>query len=145
MIPASFSHRPCRLNEETRMTVADHAAPSPGLAPWSLKDAPAFIERQFPVGRVSAEAHRERDAKQAQTLTPLGSYWKGRKPLILVRAVVLGCLLPATDDPVVDLDIVLKLLAMDDAAFGRRFSGSATDFARHFPDLAWTAASNLHR
>ena len=26
MIPASFSHRPCRLNEETRMTVADHAA-----------------------------------------------------------------------------------------------------------------------
>lgn len=25
-----------------------------------------------------------------QTLTALGSYWKGRKPLILVRAIVLG-------------------------------------------------------
>lgn len=116
-----------------------------GLVPLSLKDAPAFIERQFPVGRLSAEAYKERDAKQAQTLTALGAYWKGRKPLILVRAVVLGCLLPATDDPASDLDIFLKLMAMDDAAFGRRFGGSATDFARLFPDLAKTAASNLHR
>lgn len=27
-----------------------------GLAPFSLKDAPSFIEVQFPVGRLSAEA-----------------------------------------------------------------------------------------
>ena len=53
-----------------------------------------------------------------QTLTALGSYWKGRKPLILCRAVVLGALLPVTHDPVTDLDIFLKLMAMDDGAFG---------------------------
>jgi putative DNA methylase len=79
--------------------------PRPGLAPFSLRDAPSFIERQFPVGRLSAEAYKERKAGSGQTLTALGSYWKGRKPLILVRAVVLGCLLPATDDLAADLDI----------------------------------------
>jgi putative DNA methylase len=116
-----------------------------GLEPFSLKEAPAFIERQFPVGRLSAEAFKERDAKQAQTLTPLGSYWKGRKPLILVRAIVLGCLLPGTDDPAADFDIFLQLLAMDDAAFGRRFDGTAAEFARLFPKCAKTAANNLQR
>ena len=105
------------------------------LAPFSLKDAPSFIERQFPVGRLSAEAYKERKAGAGQTLTALGSYWKGRKPLILVRAVVLGCLLPATDDAEADLDIFLKLMAMDDARFGRRFDGSATEFARLFSCL----------
>src|SRR3984893_3907947 len=106
-----------------------------GLAPFSLKDAPCFIESQFPVGRLSAEAYKERKAGAGQTLTALGSYWKGRKPLILVRAVVLGTLLPATDNPAKDLDIFLKLMAMDDSAFGRRFDGSASEFARLFP--AW--------
>src|SRR5436190_8645251 len=83
---------------------------SPALAPFSLKDVPSFIEAQFPVGRLSAEAYKERKARKAgagQTLTALGSYWKGRKPLILVRAVVLGTLLPATDNPAKDLDIYL--------------------------------------
>jgi putative DNA methylase len=69
-----------------------------GLAPLALKDAPCFIELQFPVGRVSAEAYKERTAVQGQLLTTLGTYWKGRKPLILVRAVVLGTLLPASLD-----------------------------------------------
>lgn len=127
------------------MTAGSDAATAPGLAPLSLKDAPAFIERQFPVGRLSAEAFKERKANVGQTLTALGSYWKGRKPLILVRAVVLGCLLPATDDAAADLDIFLKLMAMDDAAFGRRFKGSPAEFARLFPDQAESAASNLHR
>src|SRR5688500_4549893 len=107
-----------------------------GLAPFSLKDAPAFIERQFPVGRLSAEAYKERKANLGQTLTGLGSYWKGRKPLVLVRAVVLGCLLPATSDLAKDLDIFLKLMAMDDGAFGRRFNGSASTFAKKFPGYA---------
>src|ERR1700675_4420625 len=101
-----------------------------GLRPLSLKDAPSFIESQFPVGRLSAEAYKERKAGSGQTLTALGSYWKGRKPLILCRAVVLGVLLPTTHDPVRDLDIFLKLMAMDDGAFGRRFDGSASEFAR---------------
>lgn len=106
------------------------------LAPLALKDSPSFIERQFPVSRLSAEAYKERKAGAGQTLTALGSYWKGRKPLILVRAVVLGCLLPATEDPTLDLDIFLKLMAMDDSAFARRFGGSAAEFARMVPDYA---------
>jgi putative DNA methylase len=90
------------------------------LSPLSLKDARSFIEVQFPVGRLSAEAYKERKAGSGQTLTALGSYWKGRKPLILCRAVVLGCLLPATNNPTKDLNIFLKLMGMDDAAFLRR-------------------------
>src|SRR5258705_12935141 len=104
-----------------------------GIRPLSLKDAVSFIEVQFPVGRLSAEAYKERKAGAGQTLTALGSYWKGRKPLILVRAVVLGTLLPATDNPAEDLDIFLKLMAMDDRAFTRRFDGGATAFGRIFP------------
>src|SRR5215472_8796031 len=105
------------------------------LSPLSLENAPSFIEVQFPVGRLSAEAYKERKAGAGQTLTALGSYWKGRKPLILCRAVVLGCLLPATRNPAKDLEIFLKLMAMDDGAFARRFDGSANEFARLFP--AW--------
>jgi putative DNA methylase len=119
--------------------------PRAGLAPFSLRDAPAFIERQFPVGRLSAEAYKERDAGQGQTLTALGSFWKGRKPLILARAVVLGCLLPATDDLAADLDIFLRLMAMDDAAFGRRFDGTAATFARLFPEHAEELTDNKGR
>jgi putative DNA methylase len=117
------------------MTVAARAA-APAPAPFSLRDAPSLIERQFPVGRLSAEAYKERKAGAGQTLTALGSYWKGRKPLILVRAVILGCLLPATDSAAADLDIFLKLIAMDDPAFGRRFDESAAEFARLFPTHA---------
>src|SRR3984893_4133235 len=116
-----------------------------GLAPFSLKDAPCFIESQFPVGRLSAEAYKERKAGAGQTLTALGSYWKGRKPLILVRAVVLGTLIPATNDPAKDLDIYLKLMAMDDGAFGRRFDGSAAQFARLFPGEVSRVATNITR
>jgi putative DNA methylase len=100
----------------TAATAAKHET-TPGLAPFVLKDAPSFIEAQFPVGRLSAEAYKERKANLGQTLTGLGSYWKGRKPLILVRAVVLGTLLPATDNPAKELDIFLKLMGMDDGAF----------------------------
>src|ERR1700693_5706597 len=102
------------------MTAVALIETQPGLAPLSLKDAPSFIEAQFPVGRLSAEAYKERKAGAGQTLTALGSYWKGRKPLILVRAVVLGTLLPATNNPAKDLDIYLKLMAMDDERVGRR-------------------------
>ncbi len=68
------------------------------VTPYSLKDAPAFIERLLPVQKLSAEAYKEQMAVQGKTLTALGSYWKGRKPLILNKACILGCLLPATDD-----------------------------------------------
>lgn len=111
--------------------------PQVGLASFALKDAPAFIERQFPVGRLSAEAYKERKAGAGQTLTALGSYWKGRKPLVLVRAVVLGCLLPATDDPAKDLDIFLKLMAMDDEGLARRVKDlKASDIDPDWPGIA---------
>jgi putative DNA methylase len=94
--------------------------PTNPLTPYALKDAPALIERVFPAQKISAEAQKERKAGAGQTLTALGSYWKGRKPLIMVRALVLGCLLPVTEDLEADLHIFEKLMGMDNAAFGRR-------------------------
>ena len=46
---------------------------------------------------------RSRWRCKARRSLHLGSYWKGRKPLILNKACILGCLLPATDDPGVTL------------------------------------------
>jgi putative DNA methylase len=90
---------------------------STSVTPFSLKDAPALIERLLPVQKLSAEVFKERKAGAGQTLVPLGAYWKGRKPLILNKACILGCLLPATDDSKRDLEIFEKLMAMDDESF----------------------------
>jgi putative DNA methylase len=90
------------------------------LTPLALKDAPALIETVFPAQKVSFEAQRERKAGSAQTLTALAMFWKGRKPLILVRAIVLGSLLPPTDDAKADLGIFEKLMAFDDEGLARR-------------------------
>jgi adenine-specific DNA methylase len=90
------------------------------LTPLALQDAPALIEGVFPAQKVSFEAQTERKAVAAQTLTGLGSYWKGRKPLILVRAIVLGSLLPQTDDHEKDLEIFESLMAFDDEGLARR-------------------------
>lgn len=73
----------------------------------------SFIETQFPVSKVSKESYKERKANLGQTLTGLGKWW-GRKPLILVRATILGVLLPVSDNPKKDREIFLKLLTMDD-------------------------------
>lgn len=83
------------------------------VTPFSLKDAPALIERLLPVQKLSAEAYKEQMAVQNKTLTALGAYWKGRKPLILNKACILGCLLPATDFPRRDLEIFEMLMGMD--------------------------------
>lgn len=72
----------------------------------------SFIEVQFPVSKVSKESYKERKANLGQTLTGLGKWW-GRKPLVLVRAALLGLLLPSTDDPKKDMDIFLKIMSMD--------------------------------
>ena len=90
------------------------------VTPYILKDAPALIEKILPVQKLSAEVYKERKAGTGQTLTPLGSYWKGRKPLILSKACILGSLLPATDDLARDLQIFEKLMAMDDESFAVR-------------------------
>jgi putative DNA methylase len=82
----------------------------------------AFIETQFPIARLSAESYKERKAVSGQTLTGLGKWW-GRKPLILVRACILGMLMPASDDPKRDREIFLKILTMDDDGTWQRQKG----------------------
>lgn len=80
----------------------------------------SFIEVQFPVSKISKESYKERKAGQSQTLTGLGKWW-GRKPLILVRATILGLLMPASKDPVKDREIFLKILMMDaDGVWNRK-------------------------
>ena len=80
----------------------------------------AFIEEQFPVSLISKESYKERMGGATQTLTCLGN-WKGRKPLILVRAALLGLLMPASNDPKKDREIFLKILTMDaDGLWQRR-------------------------
>jgi putative DNA methylase len=90
------------------------------LTPFSLKDAPALIEAVYPAQKISIEAQAERKAVQSQTLTGLGSYWKGRKPLILVRSIVLGSLLPQTDDAEKDLEIFEMLMGFDIESLAKR-------------------------
>lgn len=104
---------------------------NPNVQPIDWPNAPALIERLFPAQKISVETKREFDAHGAQTLTALGSYWKGRKRLVYVRACVLAALLPATEDPVRDLEIFEKLMALDDEAFlTRETKTKASEFAR---------------
>lgn len=79
----------------------------------------AFIEVQFPVSKVSKESYKERKANLGQTLTGLGKWW-GRKPLVLVRAAVLGLLMPASDNPKRDMEIFLKIMTMDNNGLLKR-------------------------
>lgn len=85
----------------------------------------SFIEMQFPVSKVSKESYKERKAVAGQTLTGLGKWW-GRKPLILVRATLLGVLMPVSDNPSKDREIFLKILTMDDEGLYLRKSKNLT-------------------
>ena len=99
----------------------EQSAPQPApLIPFALKDEPALIESVFPAQKISFEAQAERKAGASQMLTGLSSYWKGRKPLILVRAIVLGCLLPSTGHPELDLELFEKLMTVDEEGLARR-------------------------
>ena len=100
-------------------TNADSTMPNGGLPGPALADAPAFIETQFPVSRLSKESYKERSAKNGQTLTPLGKWW-GRKPLVMVRAIILGLLMPVSNDPRKDREVFLALLTMDEDGLWRR-------------------------
>jgi putative DNA methylase len=84
------------------------------LNPLSWQDKPALIEHLFPVQKISAESFKEQMAGAGKTLTALGSYWKGRKPLILNKACILGTLLPVSDDLLKDLEIFEMLMGMDE-------------------------------
>jgi len=71
----------------------------------------SVIEEIFPTTLISLETYKERKASPSQILTTLGKWW-GRKPLSYVRAILLGILMPASDDKDKDLDIYLKLLGL---------------------------------
>jgi adenine-specific DNA methylase len=122
----------------TTPTTATHRQADTSLA-W----APCFIERQFPVARVSMESYKERKANYSQTLTGLGKWW-GRKPLVLVRATILGLLMPASDDPVKDREIFLKLMTMDDEGLWRRKDKSISQ-ARLLEELSSVPPSLCQR
>tara|TARA_R110000868_G_scaffold249662_2_gene506173 strand:- start:7415 stop:10465 length:3051 start_codon:yes stop_codon:yes gene_type:complete len=101
------------------------------IVPFSLAGTPSFIERVWPAQKISKESEAERKSVSGQTLTGLGGYWKGRKPLILNRSCILGALLPATDDAEADLAVFERLMMMDDHGFVLRGRGrSAADYAR---------------
>lgn len=84
-----------------------------------MSNEKSFIEVQFPVSKVSKESYKERKAGSGQTLTGLGKWW-GRKPLILVRAALLGLLMPTSDNPKKDREIFLKILSMDEVGLIKR-------------------------
>jgi adenine-specific DNA methylase len=88
-----------------------------------LATAQSFIEEQFPVSKVSKESYKERKAGASQTLTSLGKWW-GRKPLVLVRAAIIGMLMPVSGDPEKDREIFLKIMTMDDVGLWQRRSKS---------------------
>ena len=88
-----------------------------------MNTSPTFIETQFPVSRLSKESYKERKANYSQTLTGLGKWW-GRKPLVMVRAIILGLLMPASKDPRKDREVFLALLTMDEEGLWRRKSGN---------------------
>ena len=116
------------------MTQHDTPAMINEIVPFSLKDAPALIEKLLPVQKLSVEAYKENQAVHGKTLTALGSYWKGRKVLILNKAVILGSLLPVTADLRRDLEVFELLMSMDlESMKGRlanKVSGSAFDELR---------------
>lgn len=74
----------------------------------------SFIEIQFPVSKISKESYKERKSSQGQTITGLGKWW-GRKPLVLVRAAIIGCLMPSSDNSEKDMEIFLKIMSMDNS------------------------------
>ena len=90
------------------------------LQPVEWKDKPALIEHLFPVRKISAETFKERMASHGQLLVSLGAYWKGRKPLILNKACILGSLLPKTDNLTEDLKIFELLMGIDDQSMRKR-------------------------
>ncbi|MGS0741916.1 anti-phage-associated DUF1156 domain-containing protein [Glaciimonas sp. GG7] len=103
-----------------------------GVIALSLKDTPSLIEALLPVQKLSIDVYKERMAGSGQTLTALGSYWKGRKPLVLNRACVLAALLPATDNPIKDLEVFELLMGMDEVSMSKRIGlAKPAEIAEH--------------
>ena len=92
-----------------------------GLAPFSLKNTPALIRTGL-FRRRRSVSNRKRSVRlgRGKHLRHSASYWKGRKPLVLVRATVLASLLPATNDYDADLGMFELLMRMDNEGIWRR-------------------------
>ena len=76
----------------------------------------SFIEVQFPIGPLSIESYMERRVSHGKVLS-LGKWW-GEKPLVLTRAIILGTVFPASEDPERwpnDLAIFLRCMTLDNA------------------------------
>jgi putative DNA methylase len=101
------------------------------LKPFSWRDRPALIEHLFPVQKLSAESFKEQMAGSGKTLTALGSYWKGRKPLVLNKACILGCLMPTSDNPLRDLEIFELLMGMDKEGVRKRLEATLPTSRAH--------------
>jgi putative DNA methylase len=71
-------------------------------------------------------------AGAGKTLTALGSYWKGRKPLILNKACILGTLLPISEDLLKDLEIFEMLMGMDNESLEKRLDVKNDKASRFF-------------
>ena len=80
---------------------------------------PAFIETRFPIARLSAESYKGRKANNVQTLTRLCTCW-GQRLLILVRAAIVGMLMPASADATKDREVFLQVLTMGDGGAWQR-------------------------
>jgi putative DNA methylase len=81
-----------------------------------------LLEVQFPIGPLSLESYIERLPYVGKPLNSLGKWW-GSKPLVLTRAIILGAVFPAAENPERwpdDLEIFLKCLCLDDAGMWRR-------------------------
>ena len=100
------------------------------VIPYSLKNADSLIEALLPVQKISVEVFNERSAGTGQALTALGNFWKGRKPLILAKACILGALLPVSDNLIMDLEIFEKLMGIDLDFLERRLEEKNTQKSR---------------
>ena len=84
-----------------------------------LKYTKSFIEEQFPEELLGYECLKERKSAASQTLPKLGKWW-GRKPLVLVRATILGSLLPVSENKDLDKQVFLELMGMSPDSLLRR-------------------------
>ncbi len=106
------------INPEAKSILDLNGRTKPGS-----NDALCFMETQFPISKLSIESYTERKANLGQTLTSVGKWW-GRKPLVLCRAIILGLLLPSTNDPIKDREIFLRLMTMDNDGMLQRKSAN---------------------
>ena len=101
----------------------------------------SLLEVQFPIGALSLESYKERDAKGSKALSSLGKWW-GSKPLVLTRSIILAAVFPASDDPErwpSDLEIFLKCMCLDNAGMWKRKTESLP------PDLCWALATSVEK